>query len=336
VRRALFAIVFTAAMPFSYDAHAGDSVLAESLFRQGRALMDKGDYAAACPRLSESYVQDPSTGTLLALALCQERAGKTASAWASYAEVVTRSKREGNADRERAAREHKDALEPKLSRLTIEVGADAAAASELVVTRDGHAVGQGAWGAPTPLDPGDHVVMATASGKQAWSKTVTVGAAADSQTVTVPPLADLAVAATPAPPPTPPVDVAADSSTPQSRPFFNGSPLQTAGLVVAGAGVVGLGVSAYFGLHASGLNSDSNADGHCDRSGCDPYGFGKRSDAADASSAATVFLLAGAGLTAAGATLFFIGGSKRAESTAIHATPVVAPGVAAVSLGGQF
>src|SRR6185312_17027855 len=103
--------------------------------------MEQGDYASACPRLSESYTQDPSTGTLLALAYCQEHLGQTASAWASYAEVVSRAKREGNADREQAAREHATALEPKLSRLTIAVGADVAATPGLVVTRDGHAVG---------------------------------------------------------------------------------------------------------------------------------------------------------------------------------------------------
>jgi hypothetical protein len=53
-------------------AFAGDPVLAEALFHDGKAQMKKGNYAAACPKLAESYKQDPATGTLLALAVCQD------------------------------------------------------------------------------------------------------------------------------------------------------------------------------------------------------------------------------------------------------------------------
>ena len=38
------------------EASAGDAPLAESLFNEGRALMESRDYAAACPKL-------PSTAT---------------------------------------------------------------------------------------------------------------------------------------------------------------------------------------------------------------------------------------------------------------------------------
>jgi hypothetical protein len=291
--------------------------------------MDKGDFTAACPRLSESYVQDPSTGTLLALAFCQEHLGQTASAWASYAEVVTRSKREGHADREQAARERADALEAKLSRLTIQVSADVAATPGLVVTRDGVAVGQGAWGTPTPLDPGEHVVGATATGKESWSLTVSIGKELDAQTVTVPPLSAL--------PATAPAlaSIPADAPPPsESRPF---SPLQIIGLATAGVGGIGLGASLVFGLRASSLNKDSNSDGHCTpATGCDEYGFEKRSDAASAADTATILLIAGAGLTATGATLFILGSSKRSESARVNATPLVGPGLAAVTVRGQF
>src|SRR6187549_3176502 len=112
-------------------AHAGDAATAEALFREGRTLMDAGNYAAACPKLEESYAQDPATGTLLALGMCQERAGRTASAWATYSEAASRAKRDGRADRERAAREHMAALEPKLSHLTIDVEPSAAALTGL-------------------------------------------------------------------------------------------------------------------------------------------------------------------------------------------------------------
>lgn len=331
MRRALIALALAATVPFCRDARAADTVLAESLFRQGRSLMDKGEYATACPRLSESYAQDPSTGTLLALAFCQEKLGQTASAWASYAEVVTRSKREGHLDREEAARERARALEPKLSRLTIEVSEGAATTPGLIVTRDGHAVGQGAWGAATPLDPGDHVITAKAPGKEAWSQTVTIATESDAQKIIVPALMDL-----PLPAASPAAEPLAEKQ-PGSQPFFNGSPLQTIGLVTAGVGVAGLAASAVFGLRASSLNSESNENGHCtDATGCDDVGFSKREDARSAAGTATIFLIAGAGLTATGATLFIIGSSKPKQTARLDATPIIGPGVAAMSLRGRF
>jgi hypothetical protein len=332
VRRIPVAILAMVAV-LARDARAGDPVLAESLFQQGRALMDRGDYAAACPRLSESYTQDPSTGTLLALAICQERSGKIASAWASYAEVVTRARREGRADREQAARERVESLEPTLSRLTIEVDATTSTLPGLVVTRDGNVVGRGAWGAPTPVDPGEHVVAAAAPGKEKWSTSVTIGSPAETRTVAVPVLADSAAAG--APSSTPPTTVS-DQKASDAKPFFTGSPLQIAGIAIAGAGVLGLGASAYFGLRATSLDSDSNSDGHCDaRNECDPYGLAKRGDASDAANLATVFLLAGAGAGAVGATLFMLGRSSESPAR-IEAAPIAGPGLAVVRIRGRF
>ena len=71
-------LTFTFALGTSL-AHAGDAATAEALFREGRTLMDAGNYTAACPKLAESYAQDAATGTLLALGMCQERASREES-----------------------------------------------------------------------------------------------------------------------------------------------------------------------------------------------------------------------------------------------------------------
>lgn len=330
-------------------AVAGDVALAEVLFRQGRDLMDKGDLAAACPKLGESYEQDPATGTLLALAFCQEQQGKTASAWASFAEAATRSRRDGNRDRETIAEEHEAALEPLLSRLTLHVDAGTAALAGLTITRDGVRVGEPAWGVPGPLDPGDHVIVATAPGKRKWTKTVTLGARADAQTISVPLLEDAGSAAAGGPPP-PPATAKAHSRGAEDVPgapresasqdvgtsiASEGPPLRTIGIVTGGLGVLGLGVSGFFALRATSLNGESNADGHCTSRGCDDAGYAKRKDAVSAATTATVSLVAGSVLTVVGATLFIVGG-PRSPSARVSATPVVGANAAGVVLDGRF
>ncbi|HEU4534580.1 MAG TPA: tetratricopeptide repeat protein, partial [Polyangiaceae bacterium] len=53
---------------------------AEALFREGREAMKRGDLDEACPKFSESQELDPSAGTLLNLALCEQRKGEGARA----------------------------------------------------------------------------------------------------------------------------------------------------------------------------------------------------------------------------------------------------------------
>lgn len=93
------------ALPFGAHAAEADSASAEALFREGKRLMDAGRYPEACPKLAESYRLDPATGALLATALCYERAGRLASAWAAYTEAAARAKQEGSVDREEIARD---------------------------------------------------------------------------------------------------------------------------------------------------------------------------------------------------------------------------------------
>jgi hypothetical protein len=332
IRHLVPVALFVSALALPGPARAGDVVTAEALFREGRALMEAGNYTAACPKLKESHVQDPATGTLLALAVCQEHEGRTASAWATYAEAASRAKQDGREDREQAARERMAALEPKLSRLTITVSAETANTPGVVVKRDGDAVGQGAWGTAVPLDPGGHVLEVTAPSKRAWTQTVTIGADADSQTVQVPALEDDA-GATPEPQPVATIndDVVADTGE-----AAEGPPLRTIGLIVGVAGLMGLGVGGFFGLRAKSLNDESKED--CDANNeCGRTGGATRDDASNAANVATVAFIAGGVLTAAGVTLFIVGAPKDHETTAhVRATPALGPNEAAIVVGGRF
>src|SRR5689334_22968510 len=97
------AVFVLAWLPEARLARAGDPALAETLFREGKALLRAGDFAHACPKLAASYEQDPGTGTLLALARCQEGLGQLATAWSTYRRVVESSEQQGRLDRANAA-----------------------------------------------------------------------------------------------------------------------------------------------------------------------------------------------------------------------------------------
>ncbi|HVR18104.1 MAG TPA: hypothetical protein VMS65_00360, partial [Polyangiaceae bacterium] len=65
-------------------ARAADPDQAEEAFQRGRSLLAEGRYADACKAFEASQAADPASGTLLALAYCQELSGLLASAYANY------------------------------------------------------------------------------------------------------------------------------------------------------------------------------------------------------------------------------------------------------------
>ncbi len=307
-------------------AQGANAALAESLFREGKKLLDAKNYRQACPKLAESFRLDPATGTLLALAMCHEGDGKTASAWAEYNDVAGRSLKDGRSDRDQAARARAAELEPKLSTLAISVPSEVRGARGLEVRRDGVAGGAAAWDVAVPTDPGEHVVEAIAQGKKAWKATVTVGAGGDKRNVVVSLGDDV------------PVEAHRETTVPRDS---SGAPAslsgtQVGGLVAGGAGVVSLGVGGYFVLHAIQKNKDSKPG--CDNQNlCDANSKQDRLDALSAGRLATVTLAAGGALVAVGASLYFLGANHGAPSTGyVRATPVVAGGNLGLVLAGGF
>jgi hypothetical protein len=263
------AIVAQGPLAFAQST-AGDAATAETLFNEGKRLSDSGDYAAACPKLAESYRLDPGGGTLTALAVCHESQGKTASAWAEFIQVASDARQAHRADREKFAKQRIAALEPKLSKLTVMVDPSAAGISGLEVRRDDVVLGKPTWGTAIPVDPGDHTIEARAKGKETWSTHVKLGDSADAQNVTVPALDD-APAAPSAPETSTPDKDKSDESKPTSEApasdASTGSSQRVVGLVVGGAGLALAAVGAGFG--ASALSNASSANQSCPNSTCD-------------------------------------------------------------------
>jgi hypothetical protein len=116
MRRTLTAAFAGAVACFPFAALAQDTAGATALYKEGLSLMEQKRYAEACPKLVESQRLDAGGGTLVAIALCHEAEGKLATAWADWDEAMSQAKRDHRADREKAAKQHIAALEPRLAK----------------------------------------------------------------------------------------------------------------------------------------------------------------------------------------------------------------------------
>jgi hypothetical protein len=282
----------------SVPAHAqsaGDKATAEGLFGDGRRLMSQANYREACPKFEASLKLDPGVGAMLNLADCYEKNGQTASAWAEFREASSAARAAGSRDREELARQRAASLEPKLSRLTIVAGKQSAQ-----VTRDGTVVDSAAFGTPMPVDPGKHVIEATAPGKQKWSKSIDV-AAASRASVEVPVLQDglPATASTTVP-------LAVSAAPKEGEAPASGASTQRTLAIGAGVvGVVGVAAGAVFGLKASGTLKDVKNECTSYPTVCPPAAEQHTSDAKSQATLSTVAFAIGAVGLVGGAVLWF-------------------------------
>jgi hypothetical protein len=211
-----------------------ERTLAEALFRQGRELMNQGNYDAACPKFAESHRLDPGGGTLLNLAVCHEGQGKLATAWAEFQEALALARADGREDRTSLAEQRIAAIEPQLARLTVTLPAHAP--ENTVVSVNGTPLGQAAWGSPMPVDAGSVRVEASAAGRRKFAQSIEVSDG-ENVVVEVPDLAELDEGQR--------VTEATDEGG-----AAGGGPNHAAAYVVGGLGLAAIGVGSYFGVQA--------------------------------------------------------------------------------------
>ncbi len=193
--------------------YTNDVATAEALFREGRDLMDRGDFEKACDKFAASQRLDPSSGTLINLASCHAAQGKTASAWAEFVQASNMARAQGNASRADEAGKRASDLEKSLAYLTITVP-PAVKVPGLQVKRDTSTITEESYGSKLPTDPGNYIIAASAPGYISSATKVSIKAG-ESQSVTLQPLvkeppkpiqsSSVALSAMPpAPPPEPP------------------------------------------------------------------------------------------------------------------------------------
>ena len=145
----------------------------------------------------------------------------------------------------------------------------------------------------------------------------------------------------PPPAPAPPVTVdpapARSDSPGAPSESSSGSFLRTTGFVVGGAGIVGLGLGAVFGLRASGKKDDANCD--ATTSECDP---GALADARSAATVSTVGFIAGGVLLAGGLGLVLFapssssGGATGTTARAVRVVPAFGANCGGLTFLGGF
>ncbi|HEX3769654.1 MAG TPA: hypothetical protein VHV30_02260 [Polyangiaceae bacterium] len=310
---------------------------ADSLFDAGKALLEGGQYVDACAKFAESKRLAAGLGVTLYLADCYERIGRTASAWTEFRSAEGLARQRGD-KRAAVARDRALTLEGKLDRLTILVAPDVPR-GELQILRDGAAIPPEEWGVAVPVDPGDHVVVASAAGHASRTLSAHLGPEGATATVRVDRLDDLSasgaslVAAAPAPATSTPAEASGDTSTP-------GAPDATRrwiGVGVGAAGLAGVAIGAVFGLKAKSKLDQSN-DGPCDAADqCTDAGRQIRQDAEGAARVATIAFAAGAAAIGAGVILYLTAPkSDAAPSATVGIAPLVLPAGGGAMLHARF
>lgn len=313
------------------EARANDPATAQALFDQARKLMVQEKYAEACPKLEESQKLDPAGGTQLHLALCREREGRIATAWALYQDALSAAKRDKRLDRAKIAQERIEVLGPRLPKVRVKVAPGNRGLRGFRLMRDDVAVGEAQWSESVPIDPGAHVFRAEAEGRKPWSQKYDVPTEPRETTVEVPELEVDAHAGEVATTPRPDDKKKGVSYEDATR----GDTQRTLGLVAGGIGIAGVVVGSIFGLVS--ISKKNEADQQChgpNFTQCPTtQGVDDGKAALEAGNISTIAFIAGGALIAGGAILYF---TAPDAATPVALVPAFGPRGGSLSLTARF
>ncbi len=319
------ALVFVALVAGA--AHAESK--ADRLFAKGKKLLAQKKYEEACKAFEQSDGLDTGIGTKLNIARCYEEWGKIASAlhWYQDAEQMAKDKKDPRAEKIKGL---EDALDPDVPRLTIKAPDNA----DLDTLRlDGAAT---KINEPLPVDPGPHELVWTGVDGKPKTKLVPLEKGGSSEVkVDLPKRSKWkkkpGEEGKGTPEPEPPKEV---------EPEGDGSSQRIAGIAVAGAGLVAVGVATVLTVKARTKYNDAlKADCNGDRTMCDDTGLSETASARHRANVSTVVALIGAGAMGGGALLFFLaphGAATVKSEHAFYLVPQLDADGAAVLLGGRF
>jgi hypothetical protein len=278
---------------------------ADRLFAEGKALLGS-NLLQACAKFDASLRENAAAiGTLLNVALCDEKLGRVASAVAKFSEARDRAKEQGLPHHVRAAEEHLATLEPSVPHLTIKLTEQL---PETKILIDDTIIAPGAI-ANIAIDPGERVIVVSAPARLPYRAKLIVGTA-EHREVVIPALAK--------------------SVTITSSRLRIGQIATIAGGAAVGAGI-GLG------LYARNLRQRQFDEGRCEHTDlgdrCNTNGQSRTERARTIGNAGTVVGIAGVIVAGIGAYLWYRSPSSTPNDTSDKELTVVVPQVSADGLG---
>jgi hypothetical protein len=263
----------------------------------------------ACKKFDESLHYNPAAiGTLLNVALCDEKLGHVASAVARFTEARDRSREQGLPEHLRAAEDHLAALEPQVPHLAIRLTQQLPETKVLV---DDRVYALTALG-DIAIDPGEHVVVVSAPDRLPHRATLVI-APAEHKAIVIPALA---------------------------RSVTVTSSWRRIGQIATITGGAAFGASiglAFYGLHVHNQQFDQQNCTHRDNlpDGCNGTGQSNNARARTYGNVATVVGGVGLAVAAAGAVLWYLAprSSQSADTQPRVTLDVTADHLGVVAIG---
>ena len=309
----------------------------------GRTAFEAGHYEQAVDSFTRAEQLVHAPPHLLFLARSQAKLGRLVAAHENYLKIIheTLPAKAPKAflDAQSSADQELEKVDARLPSVTIAV--QGTPTTGVGVQMDGAELSAAMIGIPLPVDPGQHVFKASATGAESAPVTLTLAEGAkETVMLTLRPTASAPVAA------------AAQTTTSGGSPADNSSSSNGAGLRVAsyvsfGVGAVGLGLGTYYLLKSSSTRNSANSlydscltqggTGQCDDPVAKAQITSKDSDADSQRTLGAGALVVGGVGIATGVTLLVLDASHRrstASATKPHVTPVF--GFRSVGLLGTF
>jgi len=288
-------------------AHADPRIdKADQLFAEGKALMSS-NLIQACDKFEQSLQYNPAAiGTLLNVALCDEKLGKIATALARFTEARDHAKEQSLPEHLRAAEDHIATLTPTVPHLAIRLTEPLPDTAILV---DNRVIPPEALGDIT-IDPGERTIVVSAPDRLPHRETILI-TKGEHRDVVIPALA---------------------------RSVTITSSRRRIGQITAITGGAAFGVSIVLGLYAGHLHQQQLDDHHCGPNGsggesCDPTGQSAATRARTYGNVATAVGIIGLAVAAGGAVLWYT--APRSTPT-VAVVPAVSPGTIGLTALGHF
>jgi hypothetical protein len=295
------------------------------LLEQAQKARDDGRHTEALDLAERAGAIKMTASVRRFIAEEQQSLGKLAEAFGSADQCIQEANQEASANAAAVRAgciELRDGLKTKVGEVVLDVAKPPA--QGLVVKVGGSIVNPALYGVAYVVTPGHVVIEATAPGFETFRKEIDIGAGA-AERVTIELVASAKGADIPKPEPKPP--------KPEPPAVATHTVRNPTWLYVAGSGVVLVGVGATLGILSNSSYNDlktrCTAPTPCDRT----QATSDKSSIQTFDTFATIGIVGGAVLAAAGTTLYF---ALTREEPAIAPQVGLAPGGASVGVGGRF